>query len=250
MSLAARIHHSPNWQLIQTQWLNLVRMPAYSLPTLGFPLIFYAFFGLIMIPGQALWLLCTFATFGILGTALFAFGVGVATERAEGWWLLLRCSPAPFHAVLIGKAFSAMLFAAVVTVTMAWLAALFGGVRLPTANWAGLVMVMVLGTLPFCLLGLALGLMLSPKAAPAVINIVYLPLGFLSGLWIPVQQLPPYLQALAEWLPPYHLAGLALHVTGALPGPWLEHGAALLAYTLLFAAAAAFGWRHLQRAAR
>ncbi|TVQ29581.1 MAG: ABC transporter permease [Wenzhouxiangella sp.] len=250
MNLSARIHHSPSWQLVQSQWLNLTRMPSYSIPTLGFPLMFYAFFGLIMIPGQSLWLLCTFATFGILGTALFAFGVGVASERAEGWWLLLRCSPAPFCAVLIGKAFSAMLFAAVVTVSMAWLAALFGDVRLPTVGWAGLVLVMVLGTLPFCLLGLAFGLILSPQAAPAVINIVYLPLGFLSGLWIPVAQFPPALQALAEWLPPYHLAALALHVTGTLPGPWLFNVGVLLAYTVIFAAAAGFGWRRLQRASR
>ncbi len=244
MSLAQSIYRNPHWQLVQSQWLNLVRLPSYSLPTLLFPLMFYSFFGLVMIPGQSLWLLCTFATFGVLGTALFAFGVGVASERAQGWLLLLRASPAPVNAILAGKAISAMLFAAITIVAMSWLAALFGDVRLPIGAWVSLVLVLVAGTLPFCLLGLAIGLWLSPNAAPAVINLIYLPLGFLSGLWIPVPALPDALQTLATWLPPYHLAGLALHVTGALPGPWLVHLLVLLLYTLIFGFLAALGWRH------
>jgi ABC-2 type transport system permease protein len=237
------IDRNAHWQLIQSQWLNLVRMPAYSIPTLLFPLMFYAFFGLVMFRSQAQWMLCTFATFGIMGTALFAFGVGIAMERAKGWWLLLRCAPAPFMAVLVGKAFGAMLFALIIAVAMAWMAALFADVRLPSANWMALTAVLVIGTLPFCLMGLALGLWLSPNAAPAVINLIYLPLGFLSGLWIPIQQLPDGLQSLAQWLPPYHLAGLTLHVSGTMTGPWPFHLLALVAYTLLFGAVAWLGWR-------
>ncbi len=232
-------------QLVQAQWLNLVRMPAYTVPTLLFPVMFYAFFGLVMIPAQALWLLCTFATFGVMGAALFSFGIGIATERAQGWLLLLRASPAPVSAVIAGKAFGAMLFALIIVVMMSVLAALFGEVRLYTGQWLGLAAILVLGALPFCLIGLALGLLLSPNAAPAVINIVYLPLGFLSGLWIPVSQLPEWMQGLAQWLPPYHLAALALQVTGAGEFDWLRSLGVLLAYSALFAALTAVGWRRL-----
>ena len=54
--------------------------------------------------------------------------------------------------------------------SVAWLAAIFAGVRLETGQWLALIGVLVLGTLPFSLLGLALGLWLSPNAAPAVIK--------------------------------------------------------------------------------
>lgn len=240
----------PALRLVEAQWLNLVRTPAYSLPTLLFPVMFYAFFGLVMLPGQSLGLLCTFATFGVLGAALFSFGVGIAMERAQGWLLLLRAAPAPVYAVIVGKAFGAMLFGLVIVVMMSALAAAFGGVRLHTSQWLGLAAVLTAGTLPFCLMGLALGLWLEPKAAPAVVNILYLPLGFLSGLWIPASQFPPVLQSLAGWLPPYHLAALALDITGAKPADWGAALANLGVFTLLCGAATVIGWRRLDGSRR
>lgn len=235
-------------QLVGAQWLNLVRQPAYSLPTLLFPVMFYAFFGLMMIPGQALWLLCTFATFGVMGAGLFAFGVGIAMERAQGWLLLLRASPAPVSAVIAGKAFGALLFALIIVVLMSMLAALFGDVRLHTSQWSALAGLLVVGALPFCLMGLAFGLWLKPASAPVVINIVYLPMGFLSGLWIPSSQFPAWLQSLAEWLPPFHLAALALDVTGVKPADWQAAIVNLGLFTLLFAVLTALGWRRLDGA--
>ena len=235
------------WQFVQCQWLNLVRMPAYSLPTLLFPVMFYAFFGLVMIRGQAHYLLATFATFGIMGAALFSFGVGIATERAQGWFTLLRATPAPLAGVVAGKWFGAALFAAIIVVLMEVLAAVFGGVRMHPGQWLGLVGVLVAGTLPFCLLGLGLGLLMSPNAAPAIINIVYLPLGFLSGLWIPVSQLPGWMQSFAEWLPPYHLARLALHAAGVQPTDVWLNVLVLVGFSAIFSLLVVVGWRRTRR---
>jgi ABC-2 type transport system permease protein len=198
-----------------------------------------------MLRGQALWLLCTFATFGVMGAALFSFGVSVATERAQGWLLLLRASPAPVSAVIAGKAFGALLFSLIIVVTTGTLAAGFGEVRLETAQWLGLAATLTLGALPFCLMGLALGLWLGPTAAPAVLNLVYLPMGFLSGLWIPSTMFPGWLQAVAEWLPPYHLADLALDAVGAKNADWVHSLSVLGAFTLVFAVLTAAGWRRL-----
>jgi len=232
-------------QLIRAQCLNLMREPAYTLPALLFPVMFYAFFGLVMVPGQSAWLLCTFASFGVVGAALFSFGVGIATERAQGWLKLLRASPAPIPAVIAGKAFGAMLFAVVIVVLMSALAAGLGGVRLFTGQWLALAAVLVAGTIPFSLIGLTLGLWLSPNAAPAVINLLFLPMVFLSGLWVPVTQFPAWLQALAPWLPPYHLAELALHVAGVKPAGVVFSLGVLLGYSVLFGALVAIGWRRL-----
>ena len=236
----------PAWlQLIRAQCLNLVREPAYTLPTLLFPVMFYAFFGLVMVPGQSTWLLCTFATFGVVGAALFSFGVSIATERAQGWLKLLRASPAPMPAVIAGKAVGAMLFGLMIMVLMSALAAGLGDVRLYTGQWLGLAAVLVAGTVPFSLIGLTLGLWLSPNAAPAVINVLFLPMVFLSGLWVPVTQFPAWLQALAPWLPPYHLAELALHVAGVKPAEVIVSVGILLGYSVLFGILTAIGWQRL-----
>jgi ABC-2 type transport system permease protein len=248
MNAIARIERSAPWQLTRSSFLSLWRMPAYSLPTLLFPVGFYVFFGLIMSPSLAQWMLSTFGTFGVMGTALFAFGVSVSMERSQGWWLLLRAAPTPFAAVLAGKLATVVIFSLMIVLSMAWLAAIFAGVRLETSQWLALVSVLIIGAVPFSLLGLALGMWLSPNAAPAVINLIYLPLAILSGLWIPVSQLPSVLQSLAVWLPPYHLAGLALHVSGTQAGPWVQHVVALLAFTLCSVVLAALAWRRFKGA--
>ncbi|MCA1779473.1 MAG: hypothetical protein LC637_08850 [Xanthomonadaceae bacterium] len=78
-----------------------------------------------------------------------------------------------------------------------------------------------------------------------MINIVFLPMVFLSGLWEPVTQFPAWLQAFAPWLPPYHLAELALHVAAVKPADVMVSVAALLGYSVLFGVLTAIGWRRL-----
>jgi ABC-2 type transport system permease protein len=64
-------------------------------------------------------------------------------------------------------------------------------------------------------MGLAIGYFVGPNSAVATINLIYLPLSFCSGLWVPIMFLPKLMQQIARFLPPYHLAQLALSVVGA-----------------------------------
>jgi ABC-2 type transport system permease protein len=77
-----------------------------------------------------------------------------------------------------------------------------------------------------------------------VVNLVYIPMAFCSGLWIPIQGLPAFLQKLAPWMPPYHLAQLALKVVGGdLGHPVAFHVGALAAVTVISLAVAWVGYR-------
>jgi ABC-2 type transport system permease protein len=106
-------------------------------------------------------------------------------------------------------------------------------------------MVLVVGALPFCAMGLAFGYLVGPNSAAAVLNLVYLPIAFASGLWIPLPQLPDVVQSVAPILPPYHLAQLALATFGAAAGENpLVHVAALAGFTVGFLALARWAyWR-------
>ncbi len=220
---------------------KLIRLPAFALPTIGFPLLFYILFAVTFNKGKTVGgigattsMLATYGAFGVIGAALFGFGVGVAVERAQGWMLLKRASPMPAGAYFFAKIAMSMAFATVIVTVLSIAGATLGGVHLAAGRWLGLGTVLVLGTLPFCAMGLAFGTLCGPNSAPAVLNLVYLPMAFASGLWIPVQLLPGFLQKLAPWMPPYHLGQLALKVVGGdLGQPVAFHVAALAAVTAI-----------------
>ena len=150
----------------------------------------------------------------------------------------------PAGAWLLAKVCTAAAFSAVILLGLFALGGAFGGVALTTGRWVGLAATLVAGALPFCALGLALGYLCGPNSSPAVVNLVYLPMAFASGLWIPIHMLPGWLQAVAPWLPPYHLAQLALGVVGVAPRtPHWVSVAALAAATAIGLAVARIAYR-------
>ena len=93
----------------------------------------------------------------------------------------------------------------------------------------------ILGVLPFCAIGLYIGTVFSAQAAPAVINILYLPMAFLAGLWMPLSMLPALFAKLAPLWPAYHLAQIALAVVGLDNGGSVAlHALVLLAVSVVF----------------
>jgi ABC-2 type transport system permease protein len=232
----------------RAEFLNVLRQPAFALPTLLFPVIFYVFFGLVFSMSRSVhmptWLLATFGTLGVMAPALFGFGVGIAVEKGEGWLRLKRVAPVSPFVPLAARALMAMIFAFLVFAILATLASLFGDVALPRMQWLLLAATLTLGALPFCAMGLAGGLWLNARAAPAIVNLVYLPMAMLSGLWIPLPAFPDWLQPVAPALPPYHLAAIALDAVGAQPATAIPfHIGMLAAFTAAFLAIAAWGWR-------
>ena len=180
------------------EFLKLWRLPAYAVPTLAFPLMFYIIFGLTFGSEHAggvkvsTYLLATYGAFGVIGVALFGFGVGVASERAQGWMRLKRTSPMPLAALFTAKVVMALLFSLIVVLGLFAFGFTVGEVRLPLTSWLSLLGILLIGVLPFCAAGLAIGYLVGPNAAPAVVNLIYLPMGFASGLWIPIEQLPRF----------------------------------------------------------
>ncbi|MEA2564509.1 MAG: type transport system permease protein [Acidobacteriota bacterium] len=204
--------------------LKMMRLPMYAIPTLAFPLMFYLLFGVAMggrsagPVSMAAYLLATYGAFGVMGVALFGFGVGVAVERGQGWLLFKRATPMPTPVYFAGKLAMVLLFAMVLTAALFTLGATVGKVRMPAGQWAALAGILIAGAVPFGAFGLAIGSWAGPNSAPAVVNVVYLPLAFASGMWVPIQALPKIFQALAPWLPSYHFAQIALGVMGADQG--------------------------------
>src|SRR6201987_5435495 len=213
------------------EFLKLLRLSIYSLSTILFPVMFYVLFGLLLNRGHeqggvmvAAYLMATYGTFGVMGASLFGFGVGLAGERGLGWLEVKRASPMPPSAYFAAKTVVCMAFSLIIVLTLLTLGFVFGGVHLGLAQTVKLVGTLVLGAGTFCAMGMAIGYFAGPTSAPAIVNLLYLPLSFASGLWIPIDMLPRLLQRLAPALPPYHLGQLALGVVGVpTTGPALGH---------------------------
>lgn len=197
------------------EFLRLLRTPTFALPTILFPALFYLLFGVVLNAGNgqaAQYLLATYGVFGVMGAGLFGFGVTVAIEREQGFLMLKRALPMPPGAYLLAKMAMAMLFSAIVSLLLATLAFFLAGVSLQPGQWALLLLVDMLGALPFCALGLYIGTLVGGNAAPAVVNLIFLPMAFLSGLWLPLTMLPDVFANLAPAWPAYHLGQIALKV--------------------------------------
>jgi ABC-2 type transport system permease protein len=225
---------------IRHEFLKSLRTPAFSVPTLFFPVMFYVLFGVFLgsMRGNADQALITFAAFGVfgaMGPGLFGFGVSLAIEREQGLLTLKQALPQPPGAYLIARAFMAMLFVAVISVLLTIMAVTLGKVPLTAGQIVQLFFINTLGSLPFCAIGMYMGSLVSGQASPAIINFVFLPMAFLSGLFVPLQFMPAVLQNTAPIWPAFHLAQMALQTVGApSTGTFAMHVAVLTGMTLFF----------------
>jgi ABC-2 type transport system permease protein len=156
--------------------------------------------------------------------------------------LLMRATPLPPIVHLLARSLSALLFALVALVGLIVYGVIVGGIREELSVWATVVVRLLAGSLPFIALGFAIGY-LAGNAAPAVANLIYVPLSFASGLFIPVSQLPSFVQPVAPYLPTYHYGQLAWSAIGAPSEPVATSLAWLTAYMVLFLALAVRAYR-------
>ena len=236
---------------IRAELLKLVRMPPFAVPAFAFPLMFYALFGLAFGRTQQIgpvtvagYLLATYGAFGVIGANLFSFGVGIAVERGQGWMLLKRALPLPPMIHFAARMVVGMSFSLLILVGLFALGGFYGGVALPFLTGVELAAWLTVGGLPFAALGLFFGYLCGPNSAPAVINIIYLPMSFAAGLWVPYEVLPAFFKTLAPWLPAYHLAQQGLGILGAdTHATWTQTGIYFLVFTTVCVVAGAAAYR-------
>jgi ABC-2 type transport system permease protein len=222
------------------EFLKLMRTKSFSLSTIGFPVMFYVLFGIAnrnAFTGNvhiAKYMLGGYACFGLIGATLFGIGVGLAGELAAGWLELKRASPMPAAAYLFAKCASAVAFGLIIVSILTAIAVSFGGVSLSSIELIKMFGMTIVGSISFASMGLLLAQLVPANAAPAIVNLIYLPMSFLSGLWMPLRFMPHWLQHIAPALPTYHLSQLMLHIFGYGDSMSLAtHWNALLGFTLL-----------------
>lgn len=241
------------WRQIVSEFMKQVRVPIFSIGTVFFPVILFLIFG-VPAARQTLdngtsvgqYILASMSAYGLLGIAFFSFGIGVAVERGQGWMKLMRATPMPPFVYFTARIVMALMFATIICAILFPIGIVTAGVRMPLIQWTGLFVTLLLGLLPITTMGFTIGYWAGPNSAAPIAQLAYFLLSFASGLWIPYEQLPVFVQRVAGFLPTHHYAQLVWASVGASDGRTLLHIAWLVATTIVFGLLASWGYRRDQ----
>lgn len=204
------------WSEARLEIVRTLRNPGFVFPTIALPVLLYVFFGVVLggsrsaaaPPDIALRILSGFAMFSAIGPGMFGMGIGFAMEREHGTVTLKRALPMPPGANLIAKVLTSGVLALIAMALLIFCAVQWGHVDLTVGQAARFVLTGTLGVMPFCAFGLMIASFVSGQAAPAVVNLIYFPMIYLSGLF--PFPMPAALQTAAAFWPAFHLNQLSL----------------------------------------
>lgn len=207
--------------LVYSEIIRLIRMPAYLIPTLAFPIMFFAIFGLPNAKNElggvnaATYMLVSFSAYSLISTSLFAFGVSIAAERGLGWHKLMRVTPLNPLMYFGSKVVSALIQGLVIIVLLALFARFVGNLSYDVVLFAQAIGKLMLAVGAFVALGLWVGYVGGPNSAAGIANLIFLPMSFASGLFMPLDLMPQFLRDIAPYTPAYHFAQIGWMTLGA-----------------------------------
>jgi ABC-2 type transport system permease protein len=195
------------------------RNPSAAFFSFVLPLLFLFLFGAIfsgnrkdlnvIIPG--------IAGMSVMSTTFSALAMNMTFLREEGVLKRIQGTPLPPGSYLAGVAANAVTNAAIQVVVVVLAGRIFFGIGWPK-DWLELVVFTAVGVATLAALGVAWSHVIPNfDAAPAYVNIVFLPVIFISGVFFDTDNTPRFLQDIAKALPLEHvISGLSgALVTGA-----------------------------------
>lgn len=222
--------------------LGFGRYPAFAIPSVVLPTLFFVLFGLPNSHASHRVLAASFAAYAVLTVCFFLFGVGIASERESPWESYLRTLPVRPRARLAARVLAALVFAAAAAGLLLLVAAVAGYAGFGPAGWARFLLALLGGAVPLALLGIALGYWVPVKGALPVANVLYLVFSYVGGLWTGPHGLPTVAEKLAPFVPTRQWGDVLW--PAVLGTPWrAQHWLALFGFAVLFAALAASGYR-------
>lgn len=171
-----------------------------------FPILLYVLLGSVYgdeIDGRASAdvLLAGLFGYGAANTAFGGLAITLVVRREAGVLKRLRSTPLAPATYVAAVLLSTLVVFALQAVTLLAVGGLAFGASMP-ANWAGFAGAIVLGVACFAGLGVgAAALIRSTEGVSAVVNVIVLPMAFLSGSFGPTRDFPAVLQAIADILP-------------------------------------------------
>jgi ABC-2 type transport system permease protein len=199
---------------------SLVRNQRALAFTIAFPIVLLVLFNSIFAHGDKTTTLShgleldeqAYFTAGILAytimlSAFSTMAIGLTTQRESGQLKRLRGTPLPAWVFLAAQVLRSILLIAFMTIVLLLIGHFAYDVSFPGDTFGGFVVYLLLGTATMCILGIALTAILpTAETAATVAPFSAVLLSFISGVFIPVDQLPNWLEEIGRVFPLAHLA--------------------------------------------
>jgi ABC-2 type transport system permease protein len=211
VSDAALVAHQLRYDLLVT-WRN----PQSRFFTLALPLIFLVILTSLFgnhtnqVGGHAIknstYYVPGICTLGIISASFVNLVITITAQRESGVLKRRRSTPVPAWVLIASRAFTAAIIAIVMVIVIVAIGRIAYGVRLPSATIPGLLLGVVVGAACFCCLSFAVASFIrNEDAAQPIVQATILPLYFISGVFIPRNQLSSGLRDIASVFPVSHL---------------------------------------------
>ncbi len=219
------------------------RNPMAAVFTLAFPVVFLIVVGTSAgsssVPGTTLrydqYTVVAMLTFGLIGACYTNLGMAICNRRDLGILKRMRGTPISIGSYIGGIIGSTLINVAVLAVVTVGIGMGFYHLHFPY-HLAAVLLTLLVGIVTFGALGLAVTVIVpNADAAPAVINGIYFPVVFISGVFYPISN-GSVLSKIADYFPVRHMIKALVSGFEGGPGSGLHPGD--LAVMLIWAAAA------------
>jgi ABC-2 type transport system permease protein len=199
--------------------------------TLLMPLLFLVIFASIFrnatvnVPGgtvkESVYYVPGIIAYGVIVAAFSNLALSVVRNRESGIYKRRRATPLPASAIIAARTMVAVLTALAMTVVLLVIGWVAYGASIPGHTAPAFVLDIIVGAAAFCCLGFAVSTLInSIDAVQPVIWATVLPLCFISGIFIPISELPGWLARIGYVFPIHPLAAALLeaynpHTTGS-----------------------------------
>ena len=204
--------------LAQVRYQNRIfwRTPVAAFFTIVFPLMFLVLFNLLFsgdrieIVGRGPLSVAQFfaPALGVFAAASATYtnlGIGTAIARDGGILKRFRGTPLSAPIYMGGRVGSAVWIALLSVTLMIAIGAVAYDVEIQVRTLPAAVLTFIVGASAFAALGLALAAFApTGDSAPAVANATILPLAFISGVFIPIEDPPAWLETVGDIFPLKH----------------------------------------------
>ncbi|CAN5630074.1 hypothetical protein BH24ACT5_BH24ACT5_05640 [soil metagenome] len=200
---------------IRSQLVQFRRIPVALFFSLIFPLLLLLLFNTVLAGDDPVqtpagdfpvrqFFVGSLAAFSAVSSTFTNLANMVPIRRQEGVLKRWRGTPTPRWVYLGGFVGSAVVVAAIGVIVMLAVGVVLYGTEIDPAKLPAAVVTFVIGVSAFSVMGVAVAaLVRKPEAAPAVANVIILPMAFISNTFIPmdVDEMPRWLDLLGAALP-------------------------------------------------
>lgn len=208
---------------LRYDWKLFWRNPAAVFFSVGLPLVFLFLLGSIFGDndpssasyglGADQYMVPAIMTLGIVSASFMNMAMTITYQRESGQLKRLRGTPLPTFYFVASRTSSAVINSLLIAAVILIAGRLAYGIEIGASRLVGTLLITVLGSIAFCSLGFALTIIIPNEgAAPAITNMIALPLYFVSGIFGPTSNLPTLLATIGDIFPISHL-GACLFAT-------------------------------------